>query len=34
MKPSRTAPLAAAIGHEVVTMLAEGEFQRRAAHLN
>ena len=26
-------PLAAAIGHEVVTMLAEGEFQRRAAHL-
>ncbi len=24
-------PLAAAIGHEVVTMLAEGEFQRRAA---
>jgi len=26
-------PLAAAIGHEVVTMLAEGEFQERAAHL-
>jgi ornithine--oxo-acid transaminase len=26
-------PLAAAIGHEVVTMLAEGEFQRRAAEL-
>ena len=26
-------PLAAAIGHEVVTMLAEGEFQRRAAVL-
>ena len=26
-------PLAAAIGHEVVTMLEEGEFQRRAAHL-
>ena len=26
-------PLAAAIGHEVVTMLAEGEFQARAAHL-
>jgi len=26
-------PLGAAIGHEVVTMLAEGEFQRRAAHL-
>jgi ornithine--oxo-acid transaminase len=26
-------PLAAAIGHEVVTMLREGEFQRRAAHL-
>jgi ornithine--oxo-acid transaminase len=26
-------PLAAAIGHEVVTMLAEGEFQRRAARL-
>ena len=26
-------PLAAAIGHEVVTMLAEGEFQRRAADL-
>ena len=26
-------PLAAAIGHEVVTMLAEGEFQQRAAHL-
>ena len=26
-------PLAAAIGHEVVTMLAEGEFQRRAAQL-
>jgi ornithine--oxo-acid transaminase len=26
-------PLAAAIGHEVVQMLAEGEFQRRAAHL-
>ena len=26
-------PLAAAIGHEVVTMLQEGEFQRRAAHL-
>ena len=26
-------PLAAAVGHEVVTMLAEGEFQRRAAKL-
>ena len=26
-------PLAAAVGHEVVTMLAEGEFQRRAAQL-
>ena len=26
-------PLAAAVGHEVVTMLAEGEFQRRSAHL-
>ncbi len=26
-------PLAAAIGHEVVTMLSEGEFQSRAAHL-
>ena len=26
-------PLAAAIGHEVVTMLAEGDFQRRAAEL-
>ena len=26
-------PLAAAVGHEVVTMLAEGEFQRRAARL-
>ncbi|GAA4406626.1 ornithine--oxo-acid transaminase [Fodinibacter luteus] len=26
-------PLAAAIGHEVVTMLAEGEFQRRSTHL-
>ena len=26
-------PLAAAIGHEVVGMLEEGEFQRRAAHL-
>ncbi len=26
-------PLAAAIGHEVVTMLAEGDFQARAAHL-
>ncbi len=26
-------PLAAAIGHEVVTMLAEGEVQTRAAHL-
>ncbi|HSO64652.1 MAG TPA: aminotransferase class III-fold pyridoxal phosphate-dependent enzyme, partial [Ornithinibacter sp.] len=26
-------PLAAAIGHEVVTMLAEGDFQHRAAHL-
>ncbi len=26
-------PLAAAVGHEVVTMLAEGEFQRRATEL-
>ena len=26
-------PLAAAIGHEVVTMLTEGDLQRRAAHL-
>ncbi|MEO7422089.1 MAG: aminotransferase class III-fold pyridoxal phosphate-dependent enzyme, partial [Ornithinibacter sp.] len=26
-------PLAAAIGHEVVTMLSEGDFQARAAHL-
>ena len=26
-------PLAAAVGHEVVTMLAEGEFQRRATQL-